>query len=241
MSFDDAGNMMSPPGYGVPTGGGFGFDPSMLGMMGLGGGMMSGLFGLLNQFLSFGYSQRSVQQQEQFQTQMANSAFSRARNDMINAGINPILAGRSPEVTPMGGSVNMQAAQMPDFVSPALSTAMQATRLNQELKTQQYQNLQQTEDIVNKAAQTDKLHTDMKNVAADTTLKLLVGREHVPEALKADIDAATYHNATVAAGRSAGTAVENVLAPVKKAVDVINPFISSAKGASALYRGYNPY
>lgn len=74
--------------------------------------------------------QAEAQKQRDFQERMSGTAYQRAVKDMKIAGINPMLAYMQGGASSPGGA----QAQMSDVVGPAVSSAMHARRLTQELK-----------------------------------------------------------------------------------------------------------
>ena len=73
---------------------------------------------------------RIAREQMAFQERMSSTAYRRAVEDMKMAGINPMLAYmQGGASTPSGSQATMQ-----DVISPAVSSAMHAKRLGEELK-----------------------------------------------------------------------------------------------------------
>lgn len=90
-----------------------------------------------------------------FQADMSNSAYQRQVADLKAAGINPMMAAMNGGAsTPAGASAQSQAAQYNDPLAPALTSAMDATRLKNELKvTQKGMDVSDSTIGVNKAVE----------------------------------------------------------------------------------------
>lgn len=75
-------------------------------------------------------NERIARENRQFQERMSNTAYQRATEDMRRAGINPMLAYSQGGASSPGGST----ATMQDVMSPAVSSAMHAVRMRNELQ-----------------------------------------------------------------------------------------------------------
>ena len=73
---------------------------------------------------------KEAQRQRDFQERMSSTAYQRAVEDMKLAGINPMLAYMQGGASSPGGA----QAQISDVAGPAVSSAMHAKRLTQELR-----------------------------------------------------------------------------------------------------------
>lgn len=134
---------------------------------------------LLGQIGAANFNQAQTASQMRFQERMSSTAYRRATYDMEQAGLNPMLAfDQGGASTPQGA-----ASTMVDPVGPAISTAMQAARVDQELKNMQ--------------AQEENTHADTRQKNAATGLNTAL-------ALKADEDRAT----SIASAKSANLSLE---------------------------------
>ena len=100
----------------------------------IGGSLISGLFGRKGAKDQNIASAEQAQKQMDFQERMSNTAHQRAMADLKKAGLNPILAARSPASSP-GGAM----AQQFNEAASAMQAASQQASINQQL-----QNIKQT-------------------------------------------------------------------------------------------------
>lgn len=80
---------------------------------------------------AFGRSQEEARRQERFQETMSNTAQTRARNDAINAGYNPMLPAinGNQATSPQGSSAKYEKAQFDDHIGKGLASAMQMKQM----------------------------------------------------------------------------------------------------------------
>ena len=74
------------------------------------GSALGGLLGFFGQKSANKTNIRLAREQMAFQERMSNTAYQRAMQDMRLAGLNPILAARSPASTPGGASTKVDSA-----------------------------------------------------------------------------------------------------------------------------------
>lgn len=162
-----------------------------------------------------------------FQERMRNTQWQAAVSDMRDAGINPALAySKGPAASP-GGSM----ASQNDVVSPAVSSAMQARRLQADL------------NVVN--AQAQKLQQEgrgAKAVADMAEAKLAAyGIEPVNiagrDTFRFTGDPVPLLTRELRAGVSAMESKASVMSPMAAVAEAFLPIIQSLSGTSA--RGYS--
>lgn len=113
---------------------------------GAGGGLLSGGLQIASNFLG-GESQRraadhamdrsdaAAREQMAFQERMSNSAYQRSTEDLKKAGLNPMLAYMNGGAsTPAGASATAPMANTTNPMGGVISSAIDALRLNNELK-----------------------------------------------------------------------------------------------------------
>jgi len=122
-----------------------------------------------------GNKQRSgeASKNRRFQERMRNTQWQAAVQDMEKAGLNPALAySQGPNASP-GGSM----AQQMDVATPAISSAMQAKRMQADLR-----NLNTTNSLISKQIEKTGAETEAARINADTARARLLayGVERTP-------------------------------------------------------------
>jgi hypothetical protein len=100
------------------------------------GNIVGGLFGRSGQNSANEANLRIARENREWQERMSNSAYQRSAADLEKAGLNRILSIGQPASTPAGNIATMQNknAKLADAIGQSVQTAMQAKKLNQEIK-----------------------------------------------------------------------------------------------------------
>ncbi len=116
--------------------------------------LLTGAFSLFGGSRANRARRREAQRNREFQRMMSSTAYQRQTRDLEAAGLNRILGFTKggPASTPSGAM-----AQQQDIITPAVSTALQTKRLQQELKNMRAQETQ------------TKSQTDINRAAAEKT------------------------------------------------------------------------
>lgn len=128
---------------------------------------------------------KEARRNRNFQERMRDTAWQATVADMEKAGINPAVAYSQGPASSPGGSMAQQA----DELSPAISSAMQAKRLNKELKLLDQQ-VAATAAQAQKT-QSEKLYQERLNQAWGTWRQTPRGREWIPGPMWQKMEAET--------------------------------------------------
>lgn len=176
---------------------------------GLGTGILSAVGGWLSQEKT----DERVQKQMDFQERMSSTAYQRAMADMKLAGLNPMLAYSQGGASSPAGS----APAASDILTPAISTAQQAKRIDAEVD-----NMKKTNRLIDEQTETQKTTqaqqgaaaaaslASAKQMAAETAIlsQELSGAQR--EALKAEHDEKVYATPGGKVLRTLGTIMREI-------------------------------
>lgn len=175
------------------------------------------------------FNAAEAEKNRQFQEQMSSTAYQRGMADMKKAGLNPILAyQKSGASSPTGATASTSYTPASDVVSPAVSSALAARRLDTELDNMEQQNKNLKAEQLRIFADTALRMSQDRSVAADTALKSEALGAARRENIKGQIDEKIYNTTGGKILRTLGTAVKE-----------ISPFIDSSAKTKSLFRGYD--
>lgn len=238
------------------------------------GGLLSGGASLLSGFLSSTTSASNVQAQiaaqqqaqgqaEQFsagqaqvardyETQMSNTAYQRASQDMQKAGLNPMMMFGSGGAasTPGSPSPSIGAQQIPigvksnplagvgDAVSKAVSTAVDAETVNRMV--QEVANLRTQQRLTGAQITTEAQRPEL--IAAQATLDQILGKLRTLDVPTAKVGATESQGVMDVLGPTGVKAAGVAKYGAGAAADVVGPLVNSAlrlKGLGMLRKAFD--
>lgn len=149
-----------------------------------GGDLLGGVASIFGGKSSARKQAAMAREQMAFQERMSNTAHQREVNDLQAAGLNPVLSaskGGGGASTP-GGATSI----VPDFITPGISSAMQARRLRAELKNMEETNENIRQDTKKKQYEQQLLESQdgaTRNNALKTAAELDLVKAQLPEAI----------------------------------------------------------
>lgn len=180
------------------------FDGMGAGILSAAGGVIANLMTGNRQDDVNQFNAQQAQLNRDFQERMSNTAYQRSMADMKAAGLNPILAyQKGGASTPSGSSASGSSTPATDVLTPAVSTAMQRQRLDQELL-----NMMESNKLLRD--QQDNLRADTDNKLVTTKIQNEVLVQAMRDASKAKTDDEFYNSDWGRIARTIGTTLREV-------------------------------
>ena len=170
------------------------FDPVSFGLSAA-GGLVSNLWTDKRLADQREFNAREAQAQMAFQERMSSTAYQRGMADMKAAGLNPILAyQKGPASSPTGAMASTTTQAATDIGTPAMSSAMQATRMRAEVDNMLEQNKNLREQNSNLVAERARIGSQIANINADTAIKANIVQNAAANAAKGRTEQEFYES-----------------------------------------------
>lgn len=150
-----------------------------------------------------------------FQREMSNSAHQREVRDLQKAGLNPILSANAGASTPQGA-----AAKMENTLAPAVTSAMDATRLKKDMELAGTQNTLNAAQALATAQTARREGANAKQIETQTKLLEATMPNTIKESQSKGAQAAEYLE---------NKNYYNIMERVNKALPVTNTAIDAMK------------
>lgn len=106
------------------------------------------------------FNAEEAERARNFEAMMSNTAIQRRKQDLINAGMNPLLAATDGATTPGGSAASGVSTRVENALGAGISSAMQATQLRLQAKknSEEVENLKKQNELIS----SQKNKTDME-------------------------------------------------------------------------------
>lgn len=151
-------------------------DPLIAGLIPNFGDIAGGFLSAREAGLNRDFNAQEAEKQRQWQTEMSNTAYQRAKQDMIKAGINPILGLAGSGGASVGTGASASSSSMANFKTDGLNIAQTIANLkntNTNTAVAQKELLKKDAETAKTIMETQKTKTERENISVDTNLKMI--------------------------------------------------------------------